>query len=116
MPEPLPPELSRLGDEICAAAERRVDARRRRWELTSRLATTGVLGALVFAVLTPSALSPADHSEWAVQVAALQAATAEIYAARTCDYPRRGTVKYPQSCVAPATGTPFAPRRPYAWR
>jgi hypothetical protein len=53
----LPPDLARLGDELTAAAERRVADRaratRHRW-----LALAGVSGALAFAALTPAGLAP----------------------------------------------------------
>ena len=54
----LPPDLSRLGDELTAAAARSLRVRRRR-ALAARWATTVVAGALAFAALTPARLGTA---------------------------------------------------------
>jgi hypothetical protein len=54
----LPPDLSRIGDELTAAAARSLRARRRR-TLAARWAATAVAGALAFAALTPARLGTA---------------------------------------------------------
>jgi hypothetical protein len=56
----LPPDLSRLGDELTGAAARSLDARRHRRALIGRGAATAVAGLLAFAVLSPAALGPAQ--------------------------------------------------------
>jgi hypothetical protein len=55
---PLPPDLSRLGDELTAAAGRALDERRRRRRLLARICASALSGILAIAVLAPSALSP----------------------------------------------------------
>jgi hypothetical protein len=74
----LPPDLARLGDELTAAAERQVAARSRAAR-RRRFAVAGVVGALAFAALTPSGLSPADRVAGTL--------TAEVGAA-DCEQPR----------------------------
>src|SRR4051794_17037817 len=56
----LPPDLSRLGDQLTDAAARTLDARRHRRALLGRGAATAVAGVLAFAVLAPAALGPAQ--------------------------------------------------------
>jgi hypothetical protein len=58
MATPLPPDLVRLGDQLTDAAERHLAGRRRRTKRRRQLATTGLLAALAFAVLTPGAIDP----------------------------------------------------------
>jgi hypothetical protein len=91
----LPPELSRLGDELSLAAERTRDRRRRRGEHRRRLAVTGVAGALIFAALTPATLAPALRDP--AQVASIP-----------CDPPRSD--KFPHT----GCGAPMVLHRPYA--
>jgi hypothetical protein len=55
---PLPPDLSRLGDELTAAAGRALDERRRRRRLRARICASALSGILAIAVLAPAALSP----------------------------------------------------------
>jgi hypothetical protein len=59
---PLPEDLSRLGDELTAAAGRTLDERRRRRRLLTRGGASALSGVLVFAVLAPAALSPGLQS------------------------------------------------------
>jgi hypothetical protein len=58
----LPPDLSRLGDELTRAAARSLAARRHRRALIARGAATAVAGVLAVAVLSPAALGPAQLS------------------------------------------------------
>jgi hypothetical protein len=58
---PLPPDLSRLGDELTAAAGRALDARRRRQRLLARTCASLLAGILAIAVLAPAALSPGSQ-------------------------------------------------------
>jgi hypothetical protein len=92
----LPPELSRLGDELSSAAERTRDRRRHRAERRRRVAATVLAGALIFAALTPAALEPAHRD--VVQVASV----------RGCDPPRSD--KFPHT----GCGAPMVLHRPYA--
>ena len=55
---PLPPDLSRLGDELTEAAGRALDERRRRRRLLARICASALAGILAIAVLAPAALSP----------------------------------------------------------
>jgi hypothetical protein len=59
---PLPEDLSRLGDELTAAASRTLDERRRRRRLLARGGASAVSGILACAVLAPAALSPGLQS------------------------------------------------------
>jgi hypothetical protein len=59
---PLPEDLSRLGDELTAAAGRTLDERRRRRRLLARGGASALSGVLVFAVLAPAALGPGPQS------------------------------------------------------
>jgi hypothetical protein len=70
----LPPDLSKIGDEIHAAAQRSLRRRRARRELLTRAATVGGIGALVFAALTPGRLGPSTTTT--VDVAGTRVATA----------------------------------------
>jgi hypothetical protein len=56
----LPPDLSRLGDQLTAAAARSLAARRHRRRLVARGVATAVAGVLAIAVLSPAALGPAQ--------------------------------------------------------
>jgi hypothetical protein len=120
MSEQLPPELSKLGDQIYAAAARSVFARRRRIALVARLAATAMAGALALAVLAPGALAPADRAEKLLQFASLQS-SGEIYTPQPCDIPHAATFSHPRPCDAPGTtaavaasATALVLRRPYA--
>jgi hypothetical protein len=97
MSDRLPPDLSSLGDELCAAAERRARRRRRRAELATRLAMAGIAGALVFSVLTPGPLGPADGGGSLLQLASAPAVASGPSAA--CDQPRRATFSASSPCA-----------------
>lgn len=112
MPEPLPPELSRLGDEIVAAAETRLRARRRRTELLTRLATAGVVGGLLFAVLTPGPLGPADRAGL-LRLAPAAPAAAPGQLTAMCDQPRRATFVSSGPCAGTSV---VVLRRAHAWQ
>jgi hypothetical protein len=77
----LPPDLSRLGDDLQAAAERSLDARRRRAD-RARRPGVAMVAALIFAALTPAALGPADRFPALVVVDA-----AETFPPPPCDRP-----------------------------
>lgn len=113
MGERLPDDLERLGNQIATAATRRLAARRRRSELTWRLVTTGVVGALAFAVLTPAALDPAQRGVDALEFASLPAA--EAMDRMACDQPRGARFGMP-ACTIATDGTARILRRTYANR
>jgi hypothetical protein len=54
----LPPDLSRLGDELTAAAARAVAERRRRRRRVVRALSSAAAGILTVVTLAPAALSP----------------------------------------------------------
>jgi hypothetical protein len=54
----LPPDLSRLGDELTAAAARTVAERRRRRRRIARAMSSAAAGILTVVTLAPAALSP----------------------------------------------------------
>jgi hypothetical protein len=91
----MPPELSRLGDQLSSAAERTRERRRRRAERRRRLAAVGLAGALLFAAMTPAALEPASRYDQAASL-------------RGCDPPRSD--KFPHT----GCGAPMVLHRPYA--
>jgi hypothetical protein len=76
----LPPDLSRLGDELTAAAARVLEERRRRRRRlagASATATAGVAAALVcFAVLTPG--TPAPERQWAMRLTTMPLASRSL--------------------------------------
>ena len=111
MGERLPDDLDRLGSQIATAAERKLAARRRRSELSWRLATTGVIGALVFAVLTPAALEPAQRGADVLEIAALPAE--EAVDRMACDQPRGARFALP-ACTVATDGTARILHRSYA--
>jgi hypothetical protein len=80
MADRLPPDLSRLGDELTTAAATRLQTRARRAERRWRLATRGIAGALVFAALTPSALAPSVRAPFG--------SLASVQTPPGCDQPR----------------------------
>ena len=111
MTEPLPPELSRLGDELARAADGRARSRRRRSELIARVAATGTVAALAFGILHPGALGPADRHD------RLQLASASAdYVPMACDQPRGATFAAARPCGPPGAtdATPSALGRRYA--
>jgi hypothetical protein len=110
MGERLPDDLDRLGAELTTAAERSIAARERRAKLSARLATLGVVGALVFAVLTPAALEPAQRGNDTLEIATLPAAAVDGMA---CDQPHGARFTLP-ACTVATDGTVMTLRRPYA--
>jgi hypothetical protein len=107
----LPPDLSRLGDQLEAATGRRVAERGRRRALVKRLAGTGLAGALLFAALAPGSLDSSDRGG-----ELLLLATAPASAAATpsmCEQPRRATFASTGMCGG---GALVVLRRAYAWQ
>jgi len=103
MAERLPPDLSRLGDELTTAAATRLDARAERAERGRRLALRGLAGALVFAALTPAALAPGVRDPFGGYVASVQTPPG-------CDQPRGA--RFAMTGCSEA----MVLKRPYAWR
>jgi hypothetical protein len=98
MPRELPPDLSRLGDELAAAADRAVGERRHRRARLLRLAACGLAGVLALGVLPPSRLGPADRAAPPVQLALT--VTPASFVPRACDQPRGAHFGLP-SCPGP---------------
>jgi hypothetical protein len=104
--EPLPPDLERVGDQLVAAAERDLAARRRRRALTARMAVTAVAAVLAGAVLLPAALGPSTRVP-----AIARTAFADLPAQPAgCDQPGPA-VRLP-ACMA---GDPLRIGRPRRW-
>ena len=97
MTQPLPPDLSRLGDAIVRATERRTRARRRRAERRRRTAATAVAAVLAVAFLAP--LPPPGGERPAVPSGLASAAT--VYRPVACDQPRGATFAAARPCAAP---------------
>ena len=104
MPRDLPDDLARLGDDLTAAAARRIAARRHRIDVAARLAATAAAGALALAVLAPGTLAPSDNGGPALLAAEPAAA------APGCDDLRGGRMK---ACLA-AGEEAMVLYRPYA--
>ena len=92
---PLPPDLSRLGDEIVRATERRTRLERRRAERRGRIATAGV--GLVLAV----GLLALQGGERPAGTAQLAASTTTVYRPVACDQPRGATFAAVRPCASP---------------
>lgn len=97
MSEQLPPELSRLGDAITTAAQRRLEARRRRSALIGRMAATVTAAALAFAILLPGGLTDGQPPRGVLQLAS------STYVPMACDQPRGATFAAVRPCAAPGT-------------
>jgi hypothetical protein len=105
MAEQLPPDLSRLGDEIDRATARRFRERKRRAERRRRVAVTAAAAVLAVVVLGPGALQPGIHrsgSETAF------ASTRTGYQPTACDQPRGATFAAVRPCASPGA-TDVAP-------
>jgi hypothetical protein len=98
----LPPDLSRIGDELTAAATRSLRARHRR-ALAARWVATAVAGALVFAALTPARLGTAVGGGPVATVLASTSAHAG------CDQ-LRGAQQTPPACVVAAPAITYRDR------
>src|SRR3954463_10477033 len=96
MAEQLPPDLSRLGDEIDRATARRFRERKRRAERRRRIAGTVAAGAAALAAFGPGALQPATRS----QDTAL-ASSSVGYHPISCDQPRGATFAAVRPCASP---------------
>jgi hypothetical protein len=96
MHDPLPPDLSRLGDQLSAATVRAHERARRRKVALARLGVTGVAAALALGVFAPGVLHPADGA----RTIALAAASAS-FKPTACDQPRGATFAAARPCAAP---------------
>jgi hypothetical protein len=105
----LPPDLSRLGDQLSRATEARAAARRRRTERLVQVAATGLATALAAAVLLPGALSPGDRGGELAQ-----AAGRTVYIPNMCDQPRGATFAAARPCATPGATSVVALDRRYA--
>lgn len=97
MPEPLPPDLSRLRDDLVRATERRTSALRRRAERRGRAAATGLAAVLAVALLT--SLEP-QGVEPVAQPGQL-ASSSTVYRPVACDQPRGATFAAVRPCASP---------------
>jgi hypothetical protein len=98
MTEPLPPELSRLGDAIARATEARVVARRRRNAVLARMGATGIAASLALAALAPGVLQPGDGAP-----SPLLASSRVVYQPMACDRPRGATFAAARPCASPGS-------------
>ena len=98
MPEPMPPELDRLGDALARAADRKVRTRRHRRDLLARLAGSGVAAVLAFTALHPGALGGADRGGSGLL---RMASTSVAYVPAACDQPRGATFAAVRPCARP---------------
>ena len=96
MAEQLPPDLSRLGDEIDRATARRLRQRRRRAERRRRLAVTLAATATALAIIGPGVLQPGTRS---LETALASSRTG--YQPMSCDQPRGATFAAVRPCASP---------------
>ena len=102
----LPPDLSRIGDELVAAAARSLRARRRR-VLAWRLAATALAAALTFAMVGPGRLGTPGAERGAAPILASTAGSTVSSAG--CDQPRGARFGLPRACTVLAVArTPRA--------
>jgi hypothetical protein len=111
MAEQLPPDLSRLGDEIDRATARRFRERKRRAERRRRLGVTLAAAAVALAAVAPGALQPATQTSDTAFASARGP-----YQPTSCDQPRGATFAAVRPCASPgATNvTPDLLARRYA--
>jgi hypothetical protein len=102
----MPPDLSRIGDELAAAAARSLRARRRR-ALVARAAVTATAGVLAIAALTPGELGTAQGGR---PLTTLLASTSSAPAG--CDQLRGAQQSLP-ACAAPAIAHEFRATLPH---
>jgi hypothetical protein len=98
MPDSLPPDLARLGDELARATAASAGAERRRARRVRRLAATGLATAAAFAMLAPAALQRSDRTPFQ-----LAAAAAIGYHPTACERPRGGTFAAVRPCASPGS-------------
>jgi hypothetical protein len=96
MAEQLPPDLSRLGDEIDRATARRFRERRRRAERRRRMAVIVAATAMALAAIGPGVLQPATRN---VETALASSRTG--YQPMSCDQPRGATFAAVRPCASP---------------
>jgi hypothetical protein len=104
----LPPDLVRVGDDLVAAAERTLQARRARRRMLARTAATSLAALAALTALVPAALGPATRGANAGLVV-VQLEPPGLPAA--CDQPRGGRLLLP-ACAA---GEPIRLGRPRRW-
>ena len=97
MPEPLPPDLSRLGAELERATERRTRTLRRRAERRRRALATG-LAAVAVTVVATFELQDSDR---AAPPSGIAAAPVTHYRPVACDQPRGATFAAVRPCASP---------------
>ncbi len=98
MPEPLPPDLSRLGDQLARATTVNARVQARRATVRRRLAVTVAATLMAFVALAPQTLQPRDGS------GPVQLAVAAIgYTPTACDRPRGATFAAARPCASPGT-------------
>jgi hypothetical protein len=116
----LPPDLSRLGDELIGAAARSLAARRHRRALIARGAATAVAGVLALAVLSPATLGPAQLVPQPLGATAAAPILVSDTVTTSCDQGRGSPFGLP-ACRHTASSEPapqpsIMPRRPAAAR
>src|SRR4051794_40807413 len=96
MAEPLPPDLSRLGDAIESATARRARVDARRATRRRQLAATALAVALAVAVIGPGTSGRHPGGDLA-----LSSARAALYHPMACDQPRGATFAAVRPCATP---------------
>jgi hypothetical protein len=116
----LPPDLSRIGDELTGAAARSLAARRHRRALVGRAAATAVAGVLALAILSPAALGPAQTRPQPLAQAGGVATFVDDGVTSSCDQGRGSRFGLPacgRTASSRAVPQPtILPRRPAAAR
>ncbi len=109
----LPPDLSRLGDELARATRRDAAlARARKRARRTRLGLTGLAAALALAVLFPGAL---DRARDQGGTQPFRSTSARVtYVPNACDQPRGATFTAARPCATPGATDVAALDRRYA--
>jgi hypothetical protein len=105
----LPPDLSRLGDELQDATDRALRRRRRRLERAGRLGLCGLAGVIVLAAAAPGPLAPGER--FAAPPRTLPPVTnLDLASSPACDQPRGASFR--SACLDHDDETRLLPRRP----
>jgi hypothetical protein len=103
----LPPDLEALGEALTRATANAAALRRHRMAIRRRFAACVLAGLAVFAVMAPSPLGSAVHTQVAEQLAAAPAYGITY----RCDRPHRNSGYLPPSCEVAEMAQPQAARQ-----
>jgi hypothetical protein len=115
-PNPLPPELARLGEQLQAATARAVARRRSQARLRRRAALVAAVGALALAGILPAVIGTSQTGRSLTAVSTTVSSTAVAHP--PCDTLRAATLTVPEACAPAVTHGTTARgvlQQPVAW-